>query len=184
MKIRCKKIDDNYTQVQGHEDTIIDFLKDHSFYLKWSYTCEKEKLYNSEFALTHPVTLQTKTFKNTPETYYQLMPKGEILIEKREENPVYTAVLFTVHKEKEKFEDLAWADLLLQAPNFFSIQKISTGHEYIVHTVTDEEQKAYPLFEGGVIIFNEHRHIKTIFNDEDGDGFKKTLVKNGYMQIE
>ena len=31
MKIKCKKFDDDYTQVQGHEDTIIDFLKDHSF---------------------------------------------------------------------------------------------------------------------------------------------------------
>lgn len=184
MKIRCKKFGDDYTQVRGHENTIIDILKDHSFYLKWSYTRDEGKFYSSEFAVTHPDTLQTKTFKNTPETYYKVMPKGEILIEKREENPVYTAVLFTVHKEKGKFEDLAWADLLLQAPNFFSIQKISTGHEYIVHTVTDEEQKAYPLFEGGVIIFNEHGHIKTIFNDADGDGFKKTLVKNGYMQIE
>ena len=183
MKIRCKKFGDDYTQVQGHEDTIIDFLKDHSFYLRWSYTHEKEKLYNSKFALTHPVTLQTKAFRNTPETYYQLMPKGEILIEEREENPVYTAVLFTMHKEKGKFEDLVWADLLLQAPNFYSLQTITPEHEYVIHTVTDEEQKAYPLFEGGVIIFNEHKHIKAVFNDADGDGFKKTLVKNGYQPI-
>ena len=48
MKIRCKKFGDDYTQVQGHEDTIIDFLKDHSFYSKWSYTHEKEKFYNSK----------------------------------------------------------------------------------------------------------------------------------------
>ena len=183
MKIRCKKFGDDYTQVQGHEDTIIDFLKDHSFYSRWSYTRDEEKFYGSEFALKHPVTLQTKTVKNTPETYYKLMPKGEILIEKREKNPVYTAVLFTVHKEKGKFEDLAWADLLLQASNFNSIKTISTGHEYIVHVANDKEEKAYSLFEGGVIIFNEHKHIKTIFNDEDGDGFEKTLVKNGYMPI-
>lgn len=184
MKIKCEKINDDYTQVRGHENTIIDILKDHSFYLKWSYTRDEGKFYSSEFAVTHPDTLQTKTFKNTPETYYKVMPKGEILIEEREENPVYTAVLFTIHKGKGKFEDLAWADLLLQAPNFNSLQTITPEHEYVVHTVTDEEQKAYPLFEGGVIIFNEYKNIKTIFNDADGDGFKKTLVKNGYMQIE
>lgn len=183
MKIRCKKFGDDYTQVQGHEDTIVDFLKDHSFYLRWSYTHEKDKFYGSKFSLTHPVTLQTKTFKNTPETYYKLMPKGEILIEERDENQVYTAVLFTMHKEKGKFEDLAWADLLLQAPNFYSLQTISTGHEYVIHTVFDEEQNAYPVFEGGVIIFNEHKHIKAVFNDADGDGFKKTLIKNGYQPI-
>ena len=50
MKIRCKKFGDDYTQVQGHEDTIIDFLKDHSFYLRWSYTHEKDKFYGSKFA--------------------------------------------------------------------------------------------------------------------------------------
>lgn len=183
MKIRCTKFGDDYTQLQGHEDTILDFLQDHSFYTKWTYTKERDKLYDVEFTLTHPVTLQTQIFRNTPDIYYKLMPKGKVLIEKREENSVYTAVLFTVHKEKRKFEDLAWADLLLQAPNFNSIQTITPGHEYIVHTVTDEEQKAYPLFEGGVIIFNEHKHIKTIFNDADGDGFKKTLVKNGYQPI-
>lgn len=183
MKIRCKKFGDDYTQVRGHEDTIIDFLKDHSFYSKWSYTRDEEKFYGSEFALKHPVTLQTKTFKNTPQTYYKVIPNGEILIEEREENSVYTAVLFTMHKEKGKFEDLAWADLLLQAPNFYSLQTISIGHEYVIHTVFDEEQNAYPVFEGGVIIFNEHKHIKAVFNDADGDGFKKTLIKNGYQPI-
>lgn len=183
MKIRCKTFGDDYTQVRGHESSIVGFLQDHSFYLKWSYTYDKDKFYGSEFALTHPVTLQTKTFKNTPETYYKLTPKGEILIEEREENSVYTAVLFTIYKEKGKFEDLAWADLLLQAPNFNSIKAVFPGHEYIVHTVFDEKEKKYSLFEGGVIIFNEHKHIKTIFNDVDGDGFKKTLVKNGYQPI-
>lgn len=47
----------------------------------------------------------------------------------------------------------------------------------------DEKEKKYSLFEGGVIIFNEHKHIKAIFNDVNGDGFKKTLVKNGYNPI-
>lgn len=63
------------------------------------------------------------------------------------------------------------------------IRTVTPGHEYVVHAVSDEGQKAYPLFEGGVIIFNEHKHIKTIFNDADRDGFKKTLVKNGYQPI-
>lgn len=181
MRIRCKKFGDDYTQVQGHEDTIVDFLRDHSFYTKWTYTEERDKLYNVEFTLTHPMTLQTQTFKNTPETYYKVIPNGEILIEKREENPVYTAVQFITHKEE--FEDLQWAKLLLCAPNFNSIKVVFPGHEYIIHTVNDEEEKTYQLFEGGVIIFNEHGHIKTIFNDEGKDGFRKTLVKNGYMPI-
>lgn len=180
MKIRCTIFGDDYTQVRGHESSIVGFLQDHSFYLKWSYTYDKDKLYGAEFALTHPVTLQTQTFKNTPETYYKVMPKGEILIEKREESPIYTAVQFITYKEE--FEDLQWAELLLHAPNFHSIKAVSPGHEYIVHTVNDEEEKTYQLFEGGVIIFNEHSHIKAIFNDE-GDGFKKTLVINGYQPI-
>ena len=91
--------------------------------------------------------------------------------------------MYNIHKEKGKFEDLAWADLLLQPPNFYSLQTITPKHEYVIHTVTDEERNAYPLFEGGVIIFNEHKHIKAVFNDADRDGFKKTLVKNGYDPI-
>lgn len=181
MRIRCTKFGDDYTQVQGHEDTIVDFLQHNSFYTKWTYTCEKDKLYHSEFTLTHPVTLQTQTFKNTPDIYYKLMPKGEVLIEKREESSIYTAVQFVTDEKTP--DPLQWVELLLHAPNFHSIKAVIPGHEYTVHTVNDEEEKTYQLFEGGVIIFNEHGHIKTIFNDEDKDGFKKTLVINGYQPI-